>query len=229
MLSVAAFHTTAGESNPYNTLTNLAFYIQNPKPWSQPDWFLSAVKNCCQICPISLLRVQYVWCLSFSAFLPKPSNRLAILFFFFSFFLFGLHPQKFPGQGSNQSSSASLRHNPGNAGSLPHWAGPGIKPTSSWVLAGFAATESRQGLQGWQFFIYFPCFMQFLIRLFTWHRNHSKYGSCSDPRWWEGPCFLMHELGRFCSTSNRKRNPQASICFGRFPPFVPWLFSMSCV
>ena len=114
MLSVAAFHTTAGESNPYNTLTNLAFYIQNSKPWSQPDWFLSAVKNSCQICPTSLLRVQYVWCLSFSAFLPKPSNRLAILFFFFFFlfFFFGCTP------GSSQARGLIRAAAPAHATTL---------------------------------------------------------------------------------------------------------------
>ena len=36
---------------------------------------------------------------------------------------------------------------PGNAGSLPHRARPGIKPTSSWIQVGFISAAPRQGLQ----------------------------------------------------------------------------------
>ena len=45
---------------------------------------------------------------------------------------------KFLGQGSNLSHSCDLRHSCGNAGSLTHCTGPGIKPAllqgQCWVL-----------------------------------------------------------------------------------------------
>ena len=34
----------------------------------------------------------------------------------------------------------------GNAGSLTHWARPGIEPVSSWTLVGFISAEPRQEL-----------------------------------------------------------------------------------
>ena len=71
--------------------------------------------------------------------------------FFFSlypgpFFFFLLHSctrgiWTFPGQGSNQSCSASLHHSHSNTGSLIHWIRPGIEPASSWILVRFVTTE----------------------------------------------------------------------------------------
>ena len=37
----------------------------------------------------------------------------------------------------------NLHHSSGNTRSLTHWAGPGIKPTSSWILVGFITTEPQ--------------------------------------------------------------------------------------
>jgi len=35
----------------------------------------------------------------------------------------------------------------GKSGSLNHWEGPGIEPTSSWILVGFVTPEPQQELQ----------------------------------------------------------------------------------
>ena len=81
------------------------------------------------------------------------------LFLLFFFFFKGLHPQhmKFLGQGPNQSCScqpapqsqqcqiramsATYTATHRNAGSLTHWVGPGIEPTSSWILVKFVSTS----------------------------------------------------------------------------------------
>ena len=39
----------------------------------------------------------------------------------------------------------------GNAGSLTHWARPGIEPSSSWILVRFPSTEPQRELQVWRF------------------------------------------------------------------------------
>ena len=49
------------------------------------------------------------------------------------------------------ASSENYTAAQGNAGSLTHWARPGIEPTSSWVLVGFITAEPRQELQCFQF------------------------------------------------------------------------------
>ena len=40
-----------------------------------------------------------------------------------------------------------LHHSSGNAGSLTHWARPGIKPVSSWILARFVSAEPQWELR----------------------------------------------------------------------------------
>jgi len=73
--------------------------------------------------------------------------------FFFFFFSLSGSIWRFPGQGSNRSYSQQPMPEPqqcqiqaasatytiahSNAGSLTHWAGPGIEPTTSWFLVGF--------------------------------------------------------------------------------------------
>ena len=63
---------------------------------------------------------------------------------------------KFPSWGSNQSCSYQPMLQPqqcwvritfqGKAGSLTYWAGPGIKPVSSWILVGFITAAPPQEL-----------------------------------------------------------------------------------
>ena len=74
---------------------------------------------------------------------------------------------KFPGQRSNWSylshsnagirpASATYTTAHSNAGSLTHWVRPGIEPTSSWILVGFATTKPQQELpEGFHYFGYF--------------------------------------------------------------------------
>ena len=95
-----------------------------------------------------------LWCVLMSPFSPFSSS--SFFFFFFFFYLFqdctcGI--QRFPGQGSNRGYSCWPTPDPqqhriwatsltytiahGNAGSLAHWARPGIEPMSSWILVRF--------------------------------------------------------------------------------------------
>ena len=83
----------------------------------------------------------------------------SIFFFFFAFQGCACGRGQFPGWGLNQSCSLRFIPQPqqhqiqaasaayttahGNAGSLTHWAGPEIKPASSWVLVRFATTEAQ--------------------------------------------------------------------------------------
>ena len=43
--------------------------------------------------------------------------------------------------------ASSLHHSHSNIGSFTHWARPGIKPTSSWILVGLVTAEPCQELQ----------------------------------------------------------------------------------
>ena len=45
---------------------------------------------------------------------------------------------------SHSHASAAYTTTHSNAGSLTHWARPGIKPTSSWKLVGFITAEPQQ-------------------------------------------------------------------------------------
>ena len=83
-------------------------------------------------------------------------------FFFGCFWVFTWGIWRFLGQGLNQSCScwptpqlqqleilaASVTNMTanGNAGSLTHWARPGIEPVSSWILVEFITTEPQ-----WEF------------------------------------------------------------------------------
>ena len=83
-------------------------------------------------------------------------------FFFFFFCLFRAAPAaygSFQARGRIRGAAATLCHSlrntgsephlwptpqlTGNTGSLTHWARPGIKPVSSWILVGFVTIEPR--------------------------------------------------------------------------------------
>ena len=82
--------------------------------------------------------------------------------FFFLFFFLGPHPWhmevprleielelQLPDYATatwNLSLVCDLHHSSCNAGSLTHWAGPGIGPKSSWILVGFITSEPQQEL-----------------------------------------------------------------------------------
>ena len=46
-------------------------------------------------------------------------------------------------RGPMQAVVTGLHHSHSNAGSLTHGAGPGIKPTSSWILVRFVTAEPQ--------------------------------------------------------------------------------------
>ena len=46
----------------------------------------------------------------------------------------------------DQAASATYTTAHSNTRSLTHWEGPGIEPTSSWILVGFISTEPQQEL-----------------------------------------------------------------------------------
>ena len=77
---------------------------------------------------------------SSSHHIAPTSDPLVPLFFFF---LFRATPTAY---GSSQARDrigvavASLHHSYGNSRSLPHWARPGIEPTSLWILVRFLTT-----------------------------------------------------------------------------------------
>ena len=72
----------------------------------------------------------------------------SFFFFFLSFYIFRAAPKAHgcsQVRGSPGATAASLHHSHGNAGSLTHWARPGIKPISSWILAGFITCWATVG------------------------------------------------------------------------------------
>ena len=57
-------------------------------------------------------------------------------------------------RGHIGATASSLCHSHSNARSLTHWVGPGIKPTSSWILVRFISAEPQQELQNsWDFIL----------------------------------------------------------------------------
>ena len=97
--------------------------------------------------------------------LLKPRKHYSFCFFFFFFFFLGLQMwhMQVPRLGvkselqllayatviatPDPSHICSLHTPHGNTRSLTHWAGPGIEPTSSWVLVRFVSTEPQWELQ----------------------------------------------------------------------------------
>ena len=101
-------------------------------------------------------------------------------FFFFFFFLFraapaaygsfqargriravatGLQPQLLQQQLGLQATSATYTTTHGSTGSLTHWARPGIKPTTSWILVGLINHWATAGTP-------IPIFNEFISRVF---------------------------------------------------------------
>ena len=64
------------------------------------------------------------------------------------------------------SSTHTIAHS--NAGSLTHWAEPGIEPATSWFLVGFVSTEPRRELHYAVFLIHMPFLMYFLVPISFW-------------------------------------------------------------
>ena len=106
------------------------------------------------------------------------------VFLFFCFLFFRAHPRhiEVPRLGVKlELQLLAYTTAYGNAGSLTHWAGPGIKPVSSWILVGFITTEPGQELQG-----YLILFYLFSVLAASQHMEFTGQGS--DPscslNWW---------------------------------------------
>ena len=85
----------------------------------------------------TLRTLSYMMVLKGLSFL---SCLLSCLLSFFSFFFFRAAPMACGSSqsgGQSRAAAAGLYHSHGNTGSLTYWARPGIKPKSSWILAGF--------------------------------------------------------------------------------------------
>ena len=59
---------------------------------------------------------------------------------------YSCRPTLEPQQRQIRVESATYTTAHGNAGSLTHWARPGIKPSASWFLVGFVSAAPRQEL-----------------------------------------------------------------------------------
>ena len=71
----------------------------------------------------------------------------SLSFFLFSFSSLGLNPPHVGVprlRGWIWATAARLHHSHSNSGSPTHWARPGIKLASSWILIGFASTAPQQ-------------------------------------------------------------------------------------
>ena len=79
--------------------------------------------------------------------------------------------------GGSQAVYTSYTTAPGNAGSLTHWARPGMEPASSWILVRFISTELRWELpitdNLTQWLIYSSSLFMFFYCLFIFYRSHS--------------------------------------------------------
>ena len=78
-----------------------------------------------------------------------------ISYFFFFFLLFGPHPWHMEVPSPQQRGQIRVTYTTAhsNTGSPTHWVTSGIKPTSSWILAGFVTTEPQRELPGLDFLL----------------------------------------------------------------------------
>ena len=139
----------------------------------------------------------------FSILATSPQSNFT---YFFAFL--GPHPVAYGGsqaRGQIRAVATGLRHSQqprqiwatsatyttthGNAGSLTHWARPGIEPTSSWILVRFVTAEPQQKLQN-SGILDLDCYAS--GSNFSLHFKKTKLGNCS--LLW---MYLMQE--RLCS------------------------------
>ena len=92
-------------------------------------------------------------------FFGEGENLSFFFFLFFSFLFFSLRVA-LVAYGSSQARgwigavAAGLHISNSNAGSLAHWASPGIEPASSWILVRLVTTEPKWGtLEHFNFWI----------------------------------------------------------------------------
>ena len=97
-----------------------------------------------------------------------------------------LWPTSQPQQHQIQAESATYATAHGNTGSLSHWARPGIKPTSSWILVGFLTPWATTGI---------PSLRQFLKILILWALSQPYWTRLSLGRTWT-PLFFESQHNR---------------------------------
>ena len=78
-------------------------------------------------------------------FIKPPGDSFFFPLFFF--WRFRATPAAYGGsQARGQIGAVVASHSHSNAGSLIHWARPGLKPSSSWILVGFVTSEPGRKL-----------------------------------------------------------------------------------
>ena len=105
------------------------------------------------------------------------------------------------------SSTYTIGH--GRAGFLTHWARPGIKPTSSWILVGFATTE-HDGNSPLLYFWYRPGAFHRAIPDYTPTWNHEGWWRLSPNPWQHSVC---SNLGLFASLISEKSQHSCNLHF----------------
>ena len=86
---------------------------------------------------------------------PSICAEDLIYLFIYLFIYFCLFRAAPVAHGGSQARSqiravaATLHHSHSNAGSLTHWARPGIQPKSSWILVGFVNHGATTGTPTW--------------------------------------------------------------------------------
>ena len=90
-----------------------------------------------------LVQFYSMWGTRVSGF-PYLGRVQSFFFFFFFFGLFRATPTAYrdsQAKGHIRAIAAGLHHSHSHAGSLTHWARPGLKPESSWILVRFVTAE----------------------------------------------------------------------------------------
>ena len=81
---------------------------------------------------------------------------------------YSCHPTPQPQQCGIWAPSATYTTAHGNAGSLTHWARPGIEPASSWMLIRFVSTSPQKEFP---YFILFYFILNQQLKEFTVEKN----------------------------------------------------------
>ena len=87
--------------------------------------------------------------------IPDPRIFLPINYFSLFFLLFGAALVAYGGSQARDwigATDAGLHHHHSSTGSPTHWMRPGIEPTSSWILAGFASAAPQRALHSYKLF-----------------------------------------------------------------------------
>ena len=115
-----------------------------------------------------------------------------------------------------QATSATYTTAHGNARSLTHWVGPGIKLASSWILVRFVTTELQQELALWRF-CRGSCWWVWLQREQPWQAAATMSSMAS---WKMSEDIIVHPPKSLCWMGAERESPsllRLSTCLGRGP------------